>query len=152
MNGSDSHLAQQRGLETVNANPFGVEQSQRIEEAIRQQAIIENMEHALEHLPESFSRVTMLYVPVLVNSTPVKAFVGSGAQQTIMSPRCAEACGLMRVLDTRFAGIARGVGTARIIGRVHSAQLTLADLHLPCSFMIMDSEVGPQTHWLNRTI
>lgn len=55
-----AEVSQQREIEHLNADPFDVEAQHKIEEAIRQQAVMENLNHAIEYSPESFGRVTML--------------------------------------------------------------------------------------------
>jgi DNA damage-inducible protein 1 len=60
---------------------------------------------------------------VQINGVPVKAFVDSGAQMTIMTQDFAQKCYLNRLLDTRWAGMAVGVGSSRILGRIHQAPL-----------------------------
>ena len=129
-----------REAQLATADPFDVQAQMEIERRIMQSQVEENFQSAMEHNPESFANVIMLYIDVEVNGKPLKAFVDSGAQRTIMSDACARACNLTRLVDERFQGIAQGVGTGKILGRVHSAPLRIAGTFFPCTFTILENQ------------
>lgn len=125
----------------LQQDPDNLESQKRIMELIGQDQIEENMRHALELTPESFASVSMLYINCEVNGHPIKAFVDSGAQTTIVSTKLAEECNISRLIDKRFRGEARGVGRTEILGRIHSAPLKIEDQYIPCSFTVLDTHV-----------
>lgn len=60
-----------------------MEAQKRIEDAIKQENIAANLEAAMEYNPESFARVTRLYINVEINNKHLVALVDSGAQSTV---------------------------------------------------------------------
>ena len=70
--------------------------------------------HTIEHPP--CCPAACSYVNMEVNGVPVKAFIDSAAQITIMGKSFAERCGVLRLMDTRFQGVAVGVGSAKMLG------------------------------------
>ncbi|CAG0918922.1 unnamed protein product [Notodromas monacha] len=131
---------ERRRMMMLTADPFDPTAQQMIAEEIRRKNVDANMEQALEHNPESFGTVVMLYVDCVVNKHHVKAFVDTGAQTTLMSAECADRCGIKRLIDTRWSGIAKGVGTQRITGRIHMVQIEIAGCFLASSFSILEDQ------------
>jgi DNA damage-inducible protein 1 len=136
----DTEVREQQRISQLNKDPFDAEAQRQIEDQIRLQNIQQNMEMAVEYTPEAFARVTMLYIPMVVNGHSLAAFIDSGAQSTIMSKQCAERCGILRLMDVRFAGMAKGVGTAKILGRVHAVKVQIGKSFFISSFTILDND------------
>ena len=107
-------------------------------EVERKKKVQQQYQQMMQEYPESLGRVLMLYINVKINGHEIQAFCDSGAQATIMSKKTARACGLQDYIDTRFAGTAVGVGTGKILGRIHIVQLAVGTYYFPCSVTVMD--------------
>lgn len=46
----------------------------------------------------------------------------------------------MRLVDKRYHGQAVGVGTAKIIGRVHAYDIVVLNKRITCSFTVLDDD------------
>lgn len=125
------------------ANPNDKEAKEFFESKKRQHLVDQQYRQAMQIYPESMGRVLMLYIDAKINKNNVQAFVDSGAQTTIMSKTCAQRCGIFHLVDTRFSGFAVGVGTGRILGRIHIAQLQISSYHFPVTVTVMENATLP---------
>ena len=142
-----AEAAQNAEIDLLNADPFDTEAQAKIEEQIRLQNVDANYETAMDTTPEAFGSVIMLYVDITVNGHAIKAFIDSGAQMTIMSLGCAQRLGLERLIDKRFMGVAKGVGTQKIIGKVHQAPISVAGVLMPCAITVLEKEQDMDFIW-----
>ena len=82
----------------------------------------------------------MLYINMELSGVKFQAFVDTGAQSTIISKFFAQKCGVLKDVDTRFRGVAVGVGTSTILGRIHSAKLKVDNRHtIECSLQVIEN-------------
>ncbi|KAK2956282.1 putative DNA damage-inducible protein 1 [Blattamonas nauphoetae] len=131
------YLAHQKRKKLVESDPTSERAQEAIMKSIRETALRQNIETAYDEIPESFVQVHMLYMQVEVNGRKVTAFIDTGAQSTIMSQRLCEYCGISHLIDRKRAGIAVGVGTAEIIGKVHAVDMKVGNSYFATSCTIL---------------
>jgi DNA damage-inducible protein 1 len=123
----------------LTQNPNDVDARAYFDSKDRQKRIAEQREQVYEEYPESFASVIMLYIQAKINGHDIQAFCDSGAQSTIMSYELAKSCGLADWIDERHAGLAVGVGSRKILGRLHAVQLQIGDHHyFPCTVTVLE--------------
>lgn len=98
----------------------------------------QNLFRAMEANPEAFASVDMLYVPVTINGYTFPLLVDTGAQRTIISPTLVETLKISHLIDRRFLGVAQGVGTGNMEGRIHSIDMDIGYMQCDASFVVLD--------------
>ena len=130
-------------IRLMNSNPNDPEVQRKIAKIIQKKNIDENLRQAEEYMPETLFPVHMLFINLEINKKKVVALVDTGAQSTIMSQDLCEKCDLFNLCDTRYSGIAQGVGTSRIIGVVHAAQMKIQNKVLMAKITVIEnSSIG----------
>lgn len=135
---TNQYHEESRMKERLTRDPNDAEAKAFFDKKDKKRLIDEQYHQVIEQYPESMGRVLMLYIAVKINGHTVEAFCDSGAQSTIMSKKLAYECGLGDLIDERMAGTAVGVGTGRILGRVHICNLQIDEYWFPCTITVMD--------------
>ena len=130
-------------IRLMNSDPNDPQVQQKIAKIIQQKNIDENLRQAEEYMPETLFPVHMLFINLEINKKKVVALVDTGAQSTIMSQALCQKCDLFNLCDTRFSGIAKGVGTGKIIGTIHAAQMKIQNKVLMAKITVLEnSSIG----------
>jgi len=127
----------------LNENIDTPEAQRKIMQMIQNQRINDNLRQGIETMPESLFPVHMLFINIEINNKKVNALVDTGAQSSFMSADLCRKCNLMSMVDKRFQGIARGVGSSRILGVIHAAQIKIMNKVIMLKINIIENnEIG----------
>lgn len=82
---------------------------------------------------------SLLYVPCIINSRMVEMMVDSGSQTSVMSSSMMRQLNLQHRLDKRYQGVAAGVGSASILGRIDNCPVLIGDgVEFKLYFLVID--------------
>jgi ankyrin repeat protein len=78
-----------------------------------------------------------------INKRMVKISVSSGSTSSITSLIGAKQLDIHRLIDTRYSGMAKGVSSVRIVGRVHFTMAKIGDQETSLSLVVLETIHAP---------
>lgn len=108
-----------------------------------QRLIDDDIKQVYDHYPELLvNNTNSVYINIELNGHPDVAVIDTGAEFSTISLSTAIKCGLEGHIDKRLEGRALGVGSSRIIGRIHLVQLKCGNDYFATNFMVVENVVG----------
>lgn len=92
-----------------------------------------------EILPMLYSSPS-INIKIIIENREYIALIDTGATCNVLSKKIVKDCGLNDYLDTRYKGVARGIGTSKIEGVIPYLNIKIEDYECPCKFSVLDSE------------
>ncbi len=112
-----------------------------VEQMKKEKVWSENYMMAYELIPESFTKIDMLYIPCQINGVDIKVFIDTGAQVSVMNRETVIKCDIEHLVDKRCQTEVVGVGSQHSLGRIHCVDMYIGSHALPCSFTVLEN--GP---------
>lgn len=94
---------------------------------------------ALRREEERRSRIK---ITVIVNGYETEALVDTGAECSIATSRMIEQCHLHDLVDKSYKGTVYGMGSQKIIGKIHSVVMTVNETAFPLSLIIVEHQMS----------
>jgi len=106
----------------------------------KEEIIHDNYLKAYTEIPHTFIPCKMIHMTAKINNTEIKFLVDTGAQISILPLSVASGCGLSNIIDEQYSGELKGVGTDKIMGRIHYVELQLPCGIYPCGFTVCKND------------
>lgn len=102
--------------------------------------INENYIKSYQEIPEFFIPKKMIYIRGKINNQELKFLLDTGAKVSLINKSLAKALKIDHLIDKKYQGKLRGVGTDNIAGKIHYTEILFDFGIIPTSLIVGDNE------------
>ena len=120
---------------------LSLDMMENITQADKSEKLIEeNYLKAYQEIPEFFFPKKMIFIKGKVNGYDIKFLLDTGAAISVMNTTQAKALKLDHLIDKKYQGKLKGVGSDNIAGRIHYLEILFDFGIVPASFTIGNND------------
>ena len=105
--------------------------------------VYQNLKKAYEEIPHTLIRSDSIFLKGYINGTEITFLLDTGAEMSVLPINIVEACGLMPILNKEYSGVMKGVGSDKILGKIHYVEVVLDCGVYPCAFTVCSNNDVP---------